>query len=134
MKIDNTGVVAVDPGYHWHEDMSACPKGVKVQLLTRFGCAHYGIWTGKDHTVLEWAPLPTRRKEGPAEAKILGGHGSTRSTREYSGALYALADRLEQCGRLTADGAEMLREAAQRLDEQTIAINVLRRQIEKAKP
>ena len=36
-----TDGVAVDPNYHWR-DMSSCPIGVKVQLLTIGGIATHG--------------------------------------------------------------------------------------------
>ena len=41
-----------------------CPKGSKVQLLTRYGCAIYGQWNGRDTIYTGWAPLPTRAQEG----------------------------------------------------------------------
>ncbi len=30
---------------------------------TRYGCAIYGAWTGKDTAYVGWAPLPTRAPE-----------------------------------------------------------------------
>ncbi|MBP9032750.1 MAG: hypothetical protein KBG29_02575 [Pseudomonadales bacterium] len=57
--LDNTHTAAVDHAYHW-QPMTSCPKGSKVQLLTRHGCAIYGTWTGKDAAYVGWAPLPTR--------------------------------------------------------------------------
>ena len=57
--IDSTRTAAVDNRYHW-QPMSTCPRGTKVQLLTRYGCAIYGAWTGKDPFYEGWAPLPTR--------------------------------------------------------------------------
>ena len=60
--LDSTRSAAVDHGYHW-QPMATCPKGTKVQLLTRYGCAIYGAWTGKDTFYEGWAPLPTRAQE-----------------------------------------------------------------------
>ena len=34
--LDSTHTTAVDHGYHW-QPMATCPKGSKVQLLTRYG-------------------------------------------------------------------------------------------------
>ncbi len=36
--LDSTRSAAVDHAYHW-QPMTSCPKGSKVQLLTRYGCA-----------------------------------------------------------------------------------------------
>ena len=44
--LDSTRSATVDHTYHW-QPMATCPKGSKVQLLTRYGCAIYGTWTGK---------------------------------------------------------------------------------------
>ena len=63
--IDSTHTTAVDHAYHW-QPMTSCPKGSKVQLLTRYGCAIYGTWTGKETIYDGWAPLPTR---APGEGK-----------------------------------------------------------------
>ena len=60
--LDSTHAAAVDHGYHW-QPMATCPKGTKVQLLTRYGCAIYGTWTGKETIYDGWAPLPTRAPE-----------------------------------------------------------------------
>ena len=57
--LDSTHQAAVDREYHWRP-MGSCPTGTKVQLLTRYGCAIYGTWTGKDTFYEGWAPLPTR--------------------------------------------------------------------------
>jgi len=53
--LDSTHTTAVDHAYHW-QPMATCPKGSKVQLLTRYGCAIYGTWTGKDTIYERWAP------------------------------------------------------------------------------
>lgn len=58
--IDGTRTAAVDREYHWRP-MSSCPKGAKVQLVTRYGCAIYGAWNGRDPIFEGWAPLPTRK-------------------------------------------------------------------------
>ena len=68
--LDSTHAAAVDHGYHW-QPMTTCPKGSKVQLLTRYGCAIYGTWTGKDTIYEGWAPLPTRAAEGEAGADYI---------------------------------------------------------------
>ena len=44
--LDSTHTTAVDHGYHW-QPMTSCPKGSKVQLLTRYGCAIFFNFTGK---------------------------------------------------------------------------------------
>ena len=36
--LDSTHTTAVDHAYHW-QPMTSCPKGSKVQLLTRYGCS-----------------------------------------------------------------------------------------------
>lgn len=63
--LDSTRQAAVDHGYHW-QPMTSCPRGSKVQLLTRHGCAIYGQWNGRDTLYEGWAPLPTR---APKEAQ-----------------------------------------------------------------
>ena len=49
--------VAVDTKYYWLQ-MSSCPKNVKVQLYTIGKIGTYGIYTGKEHWAIAWAPLP----------------------------------------------------------------------------
>lgn len=61
--LDSTHAAAVNNAYHWRP-MATCPKGSKVQLLTRYGCAIYGQWNGRDTIYTGWAPLPTRAPEG----------------------------------------------------------------------
>ena len=51
--------MAVD--YYWNEDMSACPRGAKVQLLGKGGIADYGVYNGRDDFYIAWAPCPKRR-------------------------------------------------------------------------
>ena len=55
---DRTTAVATD--YFWNEDMQACPRGVKVQLLGLGGVAVYGTYSGSDFWTA-WAPCPKRR-------------------------------------------------------------------------
>ena len=58
IKIKNNEV-AVDQNYEWLP-METCPRGVKVQLLSRGRIACYGHYTGtKDRGWLAWAPLPS---------------------------------------------------------------------------
>lgn len=64
LAIDSTHAAAVDRGYHW-QPMTTCPRGTKVQLLTRLGCAIYGAWNGRDTIYIGWAPLPTRAPREP---------------------------------------------------------------------
>lgn len=54
--------VAVATEYFWEDDMSLCPRGVKVQLLGAGGVATYAIYDGKNTFWTAWAPLPRRRK------------------------------------------------------------------------
>lgn len=56
------GTVAVSTTQYW-EPMSACPRGVKVQLLGAGGVAVYGVWDGRNKFWEGWAPMPRRREE-----------------------------------------------------------------------
>lgn len=60
-KLNNDHSVAVSTDVFWNEDMTTCPRGVKVQLLGRGGCAIYGTYDGKDLFYIGWAPVPRRR-------------------------------------------------------------------------
>lgn len=60
-KLNTEKSVAVAEGYYW-QDMSTCPRGVKVQLLGEGGVAVYGIWDGRSTFWQGWAPLPRRRE------------------------------------------------------------------------
>lgn len=51
---------------------------------------------------------------------------STTPTKHYAALLYRLADEIQAAG-TTAIDPEQIREAAQRMDEQTVEINQLRR-------
>ena len=59
-KLNSNRDVAVANDYHWDENMEACPRGVKVQLLGRGGVATHGQYTGEPFWV-GWTPLPKRR-------------------------------------------------------------------------
>lgn len=52
--------VAVSTTQYW-EEMSTCPRGVKVQLLGDGGVALYGMYDGKNRFFTNWAPLPKKR-------------------------------------------------------------------------
>ena len=59
-----TDGVAVDPNYHWR-DMSSCPIGVKIQLLTKGGIATHGrlghtLGSSSPDQYLGWTPLPKK--------------------------------------------------------------------------
>ena len=53
--------VAVAKTYYWNTRTQEAPKGVKLQLLTKYGVAIYGVLT-KETTqeFIAWAPLPRR--------------------------------------------------------------------------
>lgn len=61
-----TARVAVDPEY-FYQHMETCPRGVEVQLLTRWGRAVTGLWDGKDKQFIGWAARP----KIPASIKAL---------------------------------------------------------------
>lgn len=68
-KLNNDRSVAVSTDVFWNEDMAACPRGVKVQLLGAGGVAIYGLYDGardhgKDPFFVGWAPVPRRRAVG----------------------------------------------------------------------
>jgi hypothetical protein len=52
--------VAVATDYFWEEDMTTCPRAVKVQLLGAGGVATYSSYFG-DPFWIGWAPLPRRK-------------------------------------------------------------------------
>ncbi len=60
-KINSARTVAVSTEVSFNNDMASCPRGVKVQLLGRGGCALYGNYDGKDPFYIGWAPVPSRR-------------------------------------------------------------------------
>ena len=59
LNADQTVAVATD--VFWNEDMTACPRGTKCQLLGEGGVAVYGTYHG-DPFWVGWCPLPKRRK------------------------------------------------------------------------
>ena len=61
MHLNRDKTVAVATDYFWNDDMTECPRGVKVQLLGKSGVAVYGQWNGTDDFWVAWAPLPKRR-------------------------------------------------------------------------
>lgn len=64
MRINAEKTVAVSNEVFWNEDMSICPRGVKVQLLGQGGVATYGTYDGKDQFWVKWQSVPrNRRKE-----------------------------------------------------------------------
>lgn len=65
IKTSSDGSAAVDHDYFWR-DIKDAPQGVKVQLLSRYGVASYGMVTPSTLPVgfwTHWAPLPKLRKE-----------------------------------------------------------------------
>ena len=61
MKLNGDRTVAVALDVFWNEDMAACPRGCKVQLLGAGGVAMYGTYNGKDEFFKKWAPVPRNR-------------------------------------------------------------------------
>lgn len=55
-KVSGDGTTAVDPHYYWRDAPSA-PRGVSVWLLTRYGKAIDGQYTGQKD-VVGWCPKP----------------------------------------------------------------------------
>lgn len=49
--------VAVDHNY-FYQPMATCPRGVEVQLLTKWGRSVPGYWDGKDKQFVGWAGRP----------------------------------------------------------------------------
>lgn len=58
-KLSADGEVAVSTVVRLSKDMTACPRGAKVQLLGAGGVLSYGVYDG-DPFWIEWAPLPKR--------------------------------------------------------------------------
>lgn len=56
VKISSDGTTAVDTNYFF-QSLETCPRGVGVQLLTIYGKAIDGQWTGQKD-VVGWAPYP----------------------------------------------------------------------------
>jgi hypothetical protein len=64
IKTSSDGSTAVDHDYFWR-DMSEAPYSVKVQLLSKYGVASYGVVTPMSIETgywTHWAPLPKLRK------------------------------------------------------------------------
>lgn len=59
-KLNSDKSVAVSLDVYLNNDMSACPRGCKVQLLGRGGVLIYGNYSGNPFWCA-WAPLPRRR-------------------------------------------------------------------------
>ena len=55
-KISGDGTTAVDPDYYWLPLIS-CPRGVSVWLLTRWGKAIDGQYSGQAD-IVGWCPKP----------------------------------------------------------------------------
>lgn len=60
-KLNGDQTVAVATEVYLNYDMSACPRGAKVQLLGLGGVLTYGTYDGRDPFWTAWAPLPKRR-------------------------------------------------------------------------
>lgn len=60
-KLNADQTVAVATDVYFNPDMSAAPRGVKLQLIGEGGVAVYGTYNG-DPFWQEWAPVPKRRK------------------------------------------------------------------------
>lgn len=52
------GVSVADPSYEW-QPLDTCPRGSKVALMPLGGSAVWGVYTGKEHGILAWAPMPS---------------------------------------------------------------------------
>lgn len=61
MHLNSDKTVAVADDYFFNEDMTECPRGVKVQLLGSSGIAIYSQYNGHDPFWVGWAPVPKRR-------------------------------------------------------------------------
>ncbi|MGP1680779.1 MAG: hypothetical protein ACTS8S_00425 [Giesbergeria sp.] len=61
-KLNADQTVAVATDVFWNEDMAACPRGCKLQLLGAGGVASYGSYHG-DPFWVGWAPVPKRRRK-----------------------------------------------------------------------
>ncbi len=63
---DRTAAVALD--MTWRNDMDRCPRGVRVLLLVRDGCAVIGEYRG-EAGFEAWHPLPRRGAAGEGGAR-----------------------------------------------------------------
>lgn len=71
LRKDGTGAAMVDVNYYW-QPIATCPRGVKVQLLSRGNVATYGTWNGKDDWWTHWAALPKKPKTDDEEGNEAG--------------------------------------------------------------
>lgn len=56
------GVAVIDTEYFW-QPIETAPRGVKIQLLSKYGVAVYGQASADDDGYyIMWAPLPKRPK------------------------------------------------------------------------
>lgn len=60
--LNTARTAAVSTTQFW-EEMTSCPRGVKVQLLGKGGVAVYGLYDGRNPFWTHWAPVPKRREE-----------------------------------------------------------------------
>jgi hypothetical protein len=60
-RLNSDKTVAVSTEIFWIDDMSICPRGVKVQLLGQGGVAQYGNYDGKNTFWIKWQSLPRNR-------------------------------------------------------------------------
>lgn len=58
-KLNSDKTVAVALDYEWQR-LDSCPRGAKVQLLTKHGIAIYGQFREGDKDYIGWAPVPRR--------------------------------------------------------------------------
>jgi hypothetical protein len=75
-KLNTDKSVAVSYDTFFNEDLSTCPKGVKVQLLGAGGVAVYSQYKGEDFWI-GWCPVPKRApkqslEELEGELKAMG--------------------------------------------------------------
>ena len=57
IKVNSTRTAVVDQTRYWLPVNSDTPRGVKMLLLTRYGVAHIGHYTGHID-IVGWAALP----------------------------------------------------------------------------
>lgn len=62
IRTSSDNVAIVDHNYYW-QPIETCPEGHKVQLLSKLGCAVYGIYRKRDTFWVMWAPLPKIPRE-----------------------------------------------------------------------
>jgi hypothetical protein len=62
-KLNATGTVAVATHVYWQRIDADTPRGVKLQLLSKYGVATYGELHWRDTFWTHWAPLPRRARD-----------------------------------------------------------------------